>query len=583
MCGISGTTYKSVDFSNSVSCISHRGPDNSGYFADDSVSLYHHRLSIIDIDGRANQPLSDKSGKFIIVFNGEIYNFKELRQTLESEYSFSTTSDTEVLVYLYMKHGKRMLEMLNGMYAICIYDKEDNKLFLARDSSGIKPLFYCLQNGHITFSSEIKGVASMLNQVGVTLSLDRQSVVLFGALGYIPAPRTLVAEIRSIEKGSWIEFDISAGTATRGEQLLYNEPLTQPLREVLESAVADHLISDVPVGLLFSGGTDSSIIASILNEKKVSLSTWSISFNGDTLDNKYINLIREELNLDSRVYKFGPKEFDSVYEYVMSKIDEPTYDNSLFPTYYIAKQASAEVKVVLSGEGGDEYFLGYERMKAIAKMAKTDRKITIIERIFFLLPSFKGKNKVFQILYAALGMPYAYYLITMSPSKDMMSLESWTAAKRALAAIERPIDIDSAMYLEGDLLRKTDMATSYASIEGRVPLLDRRVIRFAKDAGIQAHLQGGTKSLLKGALAEFLPKEIVYRKKTGFGMDLRSYFMESKFLKKDLEESLRFLINRDIKLAKKFSLGSLDYYINRYPNYCLALITLSRSMKNLHL
>ncbi|MDP3042916.1 MAG: asparagine synthase (glutamine-hydrolyzing) [bacterium] len=585
MCGIIGINEKNEKLIyDAADGFKYRGPDASAFFSNDLVSFGHHRLAILDLDSRSVQPMSDIDENLWIVFNGEIYNFKEIRNKLNGKYEFRTNSDTEVLIYAYKEWGAGMHKHIQGMFAFAIYDKLNQKIFLMRDHAGIKPLYYYAKDGFFVFCSEIKGITKILRRKNIDVEIDDKSMDFYFVFGYIPSPFTLFKNIKKLQKSSYLEYDLTARAVAREKKypVLYKKvDNKKEYIKLLEKKVLGHLIADVPVGVFFSGGTDSSIIASILHKYNIKLENFSIKIDYKTDDVKYFSKINNKLNIKSNVYDFDLKAFDSVYEEIMDKIDEPSYDNSIFPTYFVSKMASKKVKVVLSGEGGDEFFYGYPRSLILSKLNnKNDYSITLLDRLFFYTPSFKSKNFIFERLFVLFKKPVSYYLLHMSPVRDLAALKSWKIVKDECKKRNvKPLAMDQEFYLENDLLRKIDFATSYASIEGRVPLLDVDIIKNSVLFESEK-LEGDIlKSFLKKILSLYLPKNLVYRSKSGFGLNMVYFFKKSKFLSTDLKQAIAFLKSRKINIPK-FKFNNINRMIEKYPHYCFALISLYKSIKN---
>lgn len=585
MCGIIGINEKNEKLIyDAADGFKYRGPDNSSFFSNESVTLGHHRLAILDLDSRSVQPMPDINENLWIVFNGEIYNFEEIKDKLKDKYDFKTSSDTEVLIYAYKEWGVDMCKYIQGMFAFAIYDKLNQKIFLARDHVGIKPLYYYAENGIFAFSSELKGITKILRTKNIDVEIDNKSIDFYFVFGYIPSPLTLFKNIKKLSKSSYIEYDLSTRKIIQEKKYLalYKKISSrEEYVELLEKKVIDHLMADVPVGVFFSGGTDSSIIASILHKYNIKLENFSIKINYKTDDVKYFSKINNKLNIKSNVYDFDLKAFDSVYEEIMDKIDEPSYDNSIFPTYFVSKMASKKVKVVLSGEGGDEFFYGYPRSLILSKLNnKKDYSITLLDRLFFYTPPFKSKNFIFERLFVLFKKPISYYLLHMSPVRDLAALKSWKIVKNECKKRNiKPLEMDQEFYLENDLLRKIDFATSYASIEGRVPLLDVDIIKNSVLFESEKLEGNMLKSFLKKILSLYLPKDLVYRSKSGFGLDMVYFLKKSKFLSTDLKQAIAFLKSRKINIPK-FKFNDINRMAERYPHYCFALISLYKSIKN---
>lgn len=586
MCGIIGINEKNESLvSETAKLFRYRGPDAFGIYSDEDVTLGHNRLSVIDLDVRSSQPMWDEAGEVAVVFNGEIFNFKELKEELSYKYNFRTTSDTEVLLYLYREHGENMGTHLDGMYAFAIYDKKNRRVYLFRDHAGIKPLYYTHSDGLFAFSSEIKGLTHILKEKYGEAALSQDGISMYKVLGYIPSPTTLYKDILKLERSTFLVFDLENKEI---EKIVAFIPLVKEVRddkklsETIEQSILDSIVSDVPVGVFFSGGTDSSLIASVLHKHNIDLETFSVRMEGKGEDEKFFQAIVKHLSLKSQVFDFGIKEFDEIYYEVMNNVDEPLSDSSLFPTYYISKQAARSVKVVLSGEGGDEFFYGYPRSKILASFNqnKRDYGITALDRLYFITPSFFGKNRFFENLFRVVGQPISYYMIHMSPARDLTTLDEWERTKNEFKKKNvSPMEFDQVFYLENGPLRKTDLVTSYNSIEGRVPLLAPNIVLNAPYFS-NAHLEGGVlKAVLKKILSAYLPVDLVYRGKSGFGMDMRLYFRESKYLKNDFREALVFLSKIGV-VDMKWNERDADRAIEKYPNFCFSIVSLYYAVKN---
>jgi asparagine synthase (glutamine-hydrolysing) len=307
------------------------------------------------------------------------------------------------------------------------------------------------------------------------------------------------------------------------------------------------------------------------------LETFSVRVSGRGEDAKYFDAIATKLGIKAHVFDFGVKEFEEVYTELSSKTYEPLYDNSLFPTYFISKHAAKKVTVVLSGEGGDEYFFGYPRqLELLGKTNVLDEKIGMSERLFFLLPPFRGKNKLFEKLFLLLKRPAAYYLLTMSPAKSLLTLQAWQTAKAYIVRFASQARyFDAELYLPNNLLRKLDLATMYASLEGRVPLLDPDVIALAKS--LPQPKTKESKPVLKNLLTSYLPESLVYRGKQGFGLHLANLFKDSSMLITDLKYALKYLEERKLLPS---AVPEVSVLISRYPQFCFCLLSLYHALRN---
>lgn len=585
MCGILGITQDNEPLvREAAKTIRYRGPDFSSVVTDKSVTLGHNRLSIIDLDPRSNQPMKSANDTMRIVFNGEIYNYREIRKELQDAGAvFRTESDTEVLLQGYAKWGAALLGRLRGMYALALHDKVKNKLILMTDYSGMKPLFYAKVGDTFMFGSELKAVLSMMRSVGVQPKLNTASLSLYYALGYVPAPQTIVAGVSRMPRRSVLTVDLMTHAVSQTSYALPSTtvPTSAQVEALLEQSVERHLVADVPVGLFFSGGTDSSLIAAMLAKRNISLHAFSLEIDSRPEDRHYFDSIAEHLRLNLHRSFFGPKEFDDIYEEVVAKIDEPLYDSSLFPTYYISREARKHAKVVLSGDGGDEYFLGYPRSVVLSRIAGAplDSKVGLLDLLYVYTPRFRGKVKIFEKLFELMRRPISYYLLTMSPAKDFIGAYEWRTAKSAIAAhATTPLMLDADSYLENDLLRKLDSATMYNSIEGRVPLLDPDVMAAAQALMPHYGPLKEKKPILKEILARYLPAKLVYRGKRGFGLDAPVYFASSRYLKMDLETAIRVLGEKGVLPPRP--LPPMDEIIARRPLFAWQLIFLYHALHN---
>jgi asparagine synthase (glutamine-hydrolysing) len=529
----------------------HRGPDSDGLFDGGEAVLAARRLSIIDLDG-GRQPIANEDGSVVVVQNGEIYNYRELRAELERQgHRFATASDTEVLVHLYEQHGDAFLERLRGMFAIAIWDARERRLLLARDRFGIKPLFYCHADGALCFASELK---AMLELPGFSRAIDPRAVSAFLAFNSIPAPLTIFAEARKLSPGSALswhggEFSewrfarpapVSAAEVRKGPA----DRLAAELREALRDSVRAHLVADVPVGVLLSGGVDSAGLAALAaGEAGEGVKTFSIGFEEESFDELgRARLVAERYGTDHHELILRPDAAELLPKLVEA-FDEPFGDSSAVPTYLVSELAAAEVKVALSGEGGDELFGGYytyvadllaPRLGPLARLAAplVERLPSSDEKVSF---DYKAKRFVRAAHLPPLERHHAWKEI-FSPELRGSLLgggESWdpvdlyreryaeTAGAEPLARLQ---DVDLGIYLVDDLLVKTDRASMAHSLELRVPFLDQHVADFALGLATPMKVRGTAKKrLLRRALAPLLPAEILRGPKQGFSIPLAAW------------------------------------------------------------
>ena len=531
----------------------HRGPDDEGLFERGPVALAARRLSIIDLD-HGHQPIANEDGSVVVVQNGEIYNYRELKRELEgSGHRFRTDCDTEVLVHLYEQHGDGFAKRLRGMFAVAVWDGREGRLLLARDRFGIKPLYYRFHEGELSFASELK---AMLEQPGFSRAIDPEAMSAYLAFNSIPAPLTIFAEARKLPPGhllSWRRGEIGLSRYARpapvdAERVRRGsaDVLAEELREVLRDSVRAHLVADVPVGVLLSGGIDSGgITALAAAESSAALKTFSIGFEESGFDElSRARLVAERFATDHHELIVRPDAVELLPKLVES-FDEPFGDSSALPTYLVSELAAGEVKVALSGEGGDELFGGYYTYVADLLAPRVGRLAALASPLIEALPSsdarvgFDYKAKRFARA-AAIADPLERHhrwkeifsadlrrslLGARDPGWDPLDLYRQRYAETAGAEpLARLQDVDLGIYLTDDLLVKTDRLSMAHSLELRVPFLDQRVAEFALALPTALKVRGlAKKRLLRQALAPLLPQEVVRGRKQGFSIPLAAW------------------------------------------------------------
>ncbi len=531
----------------------HRGPDDHGEFLRGPVALAARRLSIIDLD-HGHQPIANEDGSVTVVQNGEIYNYRELKRELEGQgHRFASDCDTEVLVHLYEQHGDAFLERLRGMFAIALWDEREGRLLLARDRFGIKPLYYRHVDGDLSFASELK---AMLEQPGFSRAIDPEAMAAYLAFNSIPAPLTIFAEARKLPPGhllSWRHGAISLSRFARpgpvpgaAERDGSAPALAAELREVLRGSIRAHLVADVPVGVLLSGGVDSGgITALAAGEVRGPLQTFSIGFEEAGFDElSRARLVAERYGTDHHELIVRPDAVELLPKLVEA-FDEPFGDSSALPTYLVSELAAGSVKVALSGEGGDELFGGYYTYVADLLSPRLGRLATLASPLIEALPSSDArvgldyKAKRFARA-AAIADPLERHhgwkeifsaerrralLGAGDPGSDPLDLYRRRYAETAGApALARLQDVDLGIYMADDLLVKTDRLSMAHSLELRVPFLDREVAEFAFALPTALKVRGlAKKRLLRQALAPLLPREVVRGRKQGFSIPLAAW------------------------------------------------------------
>ena len=531
----------------------HRGPDSEGSFERGPVALAARRLSIIDLE-HGEQPIANEDGSVVVVQNGEIYNYRELKRELErAGHRFATDCDTEVLVHLYEEHGDSFLDRLRGMFAIALWDDRRRRLLLARDRFGIKPLYYSFERGSLLFASELK---AMLEHPGLSRETDPRALAAYLAFNSIPAPLTIFAAARKLPPGHLLAWQDEAieirryarpGPAPAAE-LRHDSPtaLAGELLGTLRDSVRAHLLADVPVGVLLSGGIDSGgLTALAAAESSEPLRTFSIGFQESGFDElARARLVAERYGTDHHELIVEPDAVQLLPKLV-DAFDEPFGDSSAVPTYLVSELAAGEVKVALSGEGGDELFGGYHTYVADLLAPRFGRLAAMSAPLVEALPSsdarvgFDYKAKRFARA-AALADPlerhHAWKEIFSAQSRQALldgRASAWdpldlyrdryaeTAGAEPLARLQ---DVDLGIYLVDDLLVKTDRLSMAHSLELRVPFLDPSVAGFAATLPTAMKVRGfAKKRLLRRALAPLLPKEIVRGRKQGFSIPLAAW------------------------------------------------------------
>jgi asparagine synthase (glutamine-hydrolysing) len=557
MCGIAGVVSLNGrpvfadELSKMCDAITHRGPDDEGVFLGEGVGLGMRRLSIIDlVTGR--QPIRNEDGSIWVVLNGEIYNFKALRHALEARgHAFYTATDTEVIVHLYEEYGARCVEHLRGMFAFAVWDERRRQVLLARDRLGIKPLYYAEVNGRLLFGSELK-VILQSPEVERRINWNALSRV-FTSLT-TPAAESIIAGVKKLEPGYVLIVPVDGEARTHRYWDVTFEPdrgrseadLVDRLRELLEESVRLHLVSDVPLGAFLSGGLDSStVVATMVRTGAGPVKTFSIGFpEADYDERSHARRVAEAFGTDHRELVLEPAALD-VIEDLAWYLDEPFGDSSAIPTYMVSKLASEEVTVVLSGDGGDELFAGYDKYLVEQRERSYGTPPPLIRWALgtagrMMPEGMRGRNFVRhfslagwaryldastlfrQDTKAQLFQPEAFEMLAGSdPWREEAECLARTNG-RWLSALQY---LDLKSYLPLDILTKVDRMSMAHSIEARVPLLDHTLVEFAATVPPELQLRGGTtKHLLKLAMRGILPDEIIDRPKHGFAVPLGRWF-----------------------------------------------------------
>jgi len=578
MCGIAGyidlwdageareVEERSAVLDRMCRIIRHRGPDDQGVMLKPGIALGMRRLSIIDLAG-GHQPISGEDDSVTIVFNGEIYNFLELKPQLEAlGHTFSTHSDTEAIVHAYEEFGPDCLQHLRGMFAFAIWDERARRLFIARDRAGKKPLYYTTTpKGTFVFGSELKG---LLEHPDVVKELDPEALDAYLTLGYVPDPLSIFRGIHKLPPAHFLTFSDGVVSVKQywdfelsNDQSMSETDCLEELRKLLDESVRLRLISDVPLGAFLSGGIDSStVVAMMARHMGQPVKTFSIGFHEDSYNElKYARLTAKKFATDHHEFLVTP-DICSIVDELVWHFDEPFADSSAIPTYMVSKLAREHVTVILSGDGGDELFAGYTRYVV-------DRK----REGFGLLPR-PLREHVMRPLsqhlpHATWGRNYLHNVSLDPISRYLDSVSVFTSLNRKAlytpefsnklghanyvsslfqdlvgkVASNEPLDrllyLDSKTYLPGDILTKVDRMSMAVSLEARAPLLDHKLIEFVTKIPASLKLAGlETKYLLKKAVKDLVPSEILNRPKQGFGVPIQEWINQQ--LRSRLRETL---------------------------------------------
>lgn len=600
MCGIYGYVTSTRDTGPEIlrrmgESLQHRGPDDSGEIFREAnglrAALGHQRLSIIDLSSAGRQPISNEDETIWITFNGEIYNFTELRAELEDKgHRFKSRTDTEIIVHLYEELGTDCLNRLNGMFAFALWDEKKTLLFLARDRMGKKPLHYSLQNGRIVFASEIK---ALLRHPAIERELDLSSLSKYLSYEYVPAPDTIFKTIKKLEPGHFLLYRDGAALSSRYWDIpLEDYPIAdrteaqyaEELRELVDRAVQRRLVADVPIGLFVSGGLDSGLVAALAGRAREHLQCFSIGFEEASFDeSRYATQVCQSLGLKHHLRIFQDHDMLRMIEKLPDIIDEPLADPSIVPLYLLSGFASERMKVVLSGDGGDELFAGYQTFQAHKLVTYYDVLPGWVKAALqaavsrlpvshgYLSPDFKLKQFLkgvgvssevrFFLWRGAFSNAEKRQLLCPELQAELHSHNTYEDIYRYVRdshltkELERILYLSMKLYLQDNNLVTVDRASMANGLEVRSPLLDKNVVEFVSRLPMDYKLNGlKTKYLLKKAAEGLLPHNIIYRQKRGFGIPL------SKWLTGELKGFMLDALSQE-RIERQ---GLFDYgYINR--------------------
>ena len=552
MCGIAGFNWANKEaIEKMADTMRHRGPDDRGVYLDTNVSLGHTRLSILDLSPKGHQPMEFEN--LVLVYNGEIYNFKKLKKELEAKgYQFNSGTDTEVLLYSYHCWGAACAEKFDGMWAFCIYDKNKNTLFLSRDRFGIKPLYYYFDGSKFIFASELKAITSH----NISLKIDKRGVNFFFYQKYIGDNLTIFENCFKLRPSENLFFDLNR-KETRLERYYNLEqdiakhqaiPLSQRLESLestLTEAVEERLVADVPVGSFLSGGIDSSLISAIISQRHKAFDTFSIGFKDKSYDELKYSIFASKYIHTQHHYEYSEVDED-VLKFILDNMDEPFGDSSLLPTYLLSKMTRQKVTVALSGDAGDEVFGGYDTYKAykyakyfpnaLIKFARyladlippSDKKVTLSFKIKRFLRDF-GKD---------INRRHLDWMATFNDSQRQQLLNQHFVPAESLIHCSPGKDLlsiqlnDIHNYLAEDILKKVDTASMLNSLEARVPFLDHQLLPLVLSLPEKYKVSFfETKRVLKKIASGYLPKKIIHRPKRGFTVPVSKWIRESSLIR----------------------------------------------------
>ncbi|HWF19263.1 MAG TPA: asparagine synthase (glutamine-hydrolyzing) [Verrucomicrobiae bacterium] len=579
MCGIAGklvfdasAKVETADIQAMLGPMSHRGPDGQGIHLDRNVGLGHLRLSIIDLSTGA-QPMTNEDKTVWVVFNGEIYNFQELRKRLLAKgHVFQSHSDTEVIIHLYEDLGPDCVRELRGMFAFAIWDAKQQRLFVARDRVGIKPLYYCQTDKALYFASELKGIIA---DRSVSREINLSALRQFFCFNYVPGDETLFKSVRKLLPGHYLTVENGRAFQREYWDLRFTqnrwhmpwEKAVDELHGLLRTVVKDHMIADVPVGVLLSGGVDSSAILSFAvgaTDKKVQ--TFTVGFDGkEVVDERpYAKLSAQKYGTEHHEISITSEDFWNFLPSYVWHMEEPVCEPPAVALYYVSKLARGHVKVLLSGEGGDEAFAGYPNYPNMLRLDQIRAAAGPLARTAGVAATIAGKvtrEKRLMRYGAALGRPLSsqYFSRTSGPtaffnrhaqkffSAEFEELSSSVSPAGFISGLTQVVNeepllnqmlyVDTKTWLPDDLLVKADKITMANSVELRVPLLDHQVLEFAASLPPDFKVRGKeTKRILKAAFAEELPAEVLNRKKAGFPVPYEMWLRRD--LKREVEDVL---------------------------------------------
>ncbi|VDG20216.1 asparagine synthase (glutamine-hydrolyzing) [Lactiplantibacillus mudanjiangensis] len=585
MCGFAGcltdrTKADQTDYDETVhemtKMMVHRGPDDSGYFADDKITMGFRRLSIIDLDG-GHQPLSYENERYWLTYNGEIYNYLELREGLLAEgYEFKTDSDSEVILGMYAKYHDQLTTYLRGMFAFVIWDKQEQTLFAARDQFGIKPFYYALANQNFYYASESKAIYKILK----AKTFDKDALQDYMTFQYVPETATLTKEIKQLAPGCTLTKKVGSAPVIKRYYHREFHPVPRPeavyakkIKETLFDSVKIHMRSDVPVGAFLSGGIDSSIVVAMAKQFNPNLQTISVGFEREGYSELDVaQETAEQLGVDNFSMTITPETFMKAFPHFVWSMDEPLADPAAVPQYFLTKEARKHVKVALTGEGADELFGGYtiyHEPESLKAFQYTKPINGALNRIGAMMPAgMRGRSFLLRGT-TPLAERYVGNAFIFNEAEKQRFFKNYDQT-HPFQNVTRPfyeesVDydpisrmqfIDMHTWLNGDLLHNADRTALAHSLELRTPFVDREVYNLAAEIPADLRISHGTtKYILRKAVEDVVPAHVLHRKKLGFPVPIRFW------LKDEMYDWARQIINEsqtDDYFDKGYFLKLLD-------------------------
>ena len=556
MCGILGQINRTVSvektlFRRMLDTLEKRGPDQEGIYFDINVALGHKRLSILDLSEFGRQPMFDESGAIGIVFNGEIYNFKEVRDSLKGQYNWRSSTDTEVLINAYKELGQEVVDKIEGMFAFAVYDAKKQLLTFARDHFGKKPFYYYLDDDMFCFASELKAIITN-PAIKARLRVDELSLAKYLFYGYIPSPNTIFDKIRKLEPATTFQFDILKWEIINRYQFwnlesvaidqdILEDEILEKIDHLINKSVKKRLMSDVPLGIFLSGGCDSSLIGALLAEMAPGSDAFTVSYanSPDADETAYAKLVAQQHGMTHHACNFEDSSVEENFIAILDYLDEPMADAAIIPLYFLAKYAKGKIVVALSGDGGDEVFGGYPKYRAQYFI----EKFKYFSGLARVVSPLVGPGNKYAKIFRSVGLDFpsrqfifgsggflpedAEYLLNLNvvdTDKIFEEASAYANLFRQNEVINKSLYLDCKVQLPDWYLVKGDRAAMAASLEMRNPLLDRELAEFVFSLAGRWKIRGiEQKYILKKIAARHVDHDIIYRAKKGFGVPLADW------------------------------------------------------------